>query len=123
MTHHRSAVSPPSLGKNAANAGADCATLKKAGVNTGNGLYWLNPKEPTLTFCDMSGDGEAVGDGSTKDLSAPSCFELQQYYFALGAKFKTFWVGSVQVACAIQDGQIQREGDGKTAATAGTCDV
>jgi len=117
-----SAVSPPSLGKTAANAGKNCPTLKKAGVNTGNGLYWLNPDDPTLVFCDMSGDGVAVGDGSTKALSAPSCFELQQYYFALTKKFQKFWVAGATMACAIEGGSILSIGDGKTkASAAGSC--
>ena len=113
-----SAVSPPSLGKNAENAGKSCAALKVAGVNTGSGLYWLDVDDPALVFCDMSGDGVAVGDGSTKALSAPSCFEVQQYYFAVTKKFKKFWIEGATMACAIQGGIILSEGDGKTAGTA-----
>ena len=34
-----SGVAPPSLGKNAASAGKNCAALKTAGASNGNGLY------------------------------------------------------------------------------------
>ena len=70
------AVAPPSLGAFKTSGAKGCDTIKKAGFDAGNKLYWLHPsgaKDPFLVWCDMSGDGKPIHDGSSKERPATSC--------------------------------------------------
>jgi hypothetical protein len=118
-------VSPSPLGKNAANPGSSCAALKSAGVSTGNGVYWLIAGGKTsLTYCNMIGDGVAVGDGTTKGKSAPSCIQLQHMYGSLTLEFAKFWIGGAETYCGIKYNAVVGVANGLSqAAAAPSCQL
>lgn len=124
-------VSPPTLGKAAASPGPSCSGIKKAGLSSGSGLYWLaaveGKRKKRLAYCDMTTTaGTEIGDGSTEDYPAPTCFHLQQFYGGLTSTVAKFHVGKGESFCgldgfAITGGKagLAPFGDGSTAAKAG----
>ena len=80
--------------------------IATAGFSQGDKKYWLigGDGKPALMFCDMTGSGEVIGDGSSKVLSAKSCIALfQTYPGKLSKKPAQFWINFKQIACGLAD--------------------
>ena len=122
-------VSPPTVGRSRATPGKSCADLKKNKFDTGSGLYWLGTAtKPYTAFCDMSKDGEATGDGSTKDKPAASCLSVFTQYGTVKGTAAKFWLRSgkavVQVMCVLSLAGVEMNGDGSAVQfTASSCQM